>query len=98
MAAVPAGSIAERRVVIRLMPAGAVSMETAQPLEGLRWMQARRLKRLLDTGVVREASSGRYYLDAPALADHMTARVQRALIMLSIVVMLMGLAIYFWRP
>ena len=80
MAAVPAGVIAERRVVTRLMLANAVSADTATPLDGLRWVQARRLAKLVEAGVVRESQPGRYYLEIPALAERMTARRQRVAI------------------
>ena len=90
MVAPPVALIAERRVILRLMRAGAVSGETARPLDNLRWMQARRLKRLVDAGVVQEARPGRYYLNVPALADHMTARRQRAALLLVVVLALIA--------
>ena len=83
MSPVPAGLIAERRVVNKLMLANAVSAEAATPLDGLRWVQARRLRKLVDAGVVIEPQPGRYYLQIPALAERMTARRQRvAMLML----------------
>ena len=98
MAAVPAGAIAERRVIMRLLRSGAVSADTAAPLEGLRWIQQRRLQRLVDAGVVHEPHSGHYYLDPPALADHLTARRQAASLMLLLVVALMAALMYFGMP
>ena len=95
MVAVPAGLIAERRVVMRLMRADAVSAAAAQPLDGLRWLQARRLRRLLNKGVVVEAQPGRYYLNVPALADHMTARRHRAAVALALVIVLFALSMYY---
>jgi hypothetical protein len=92
--AVPAGAIAERRLIMRLLRAGAVSADTAAPLDGLRWIQARRLARLLAAGVVREAAPQRYYLEAPALADRLTARRRRALFLMLIVLALFGLGTY----
>ena len=80
---------------MRLMRAGAVSAATAQPLDGLRWPQERRLKRLLGRGVVHESQSGRYYLDPPALADDLTARRRRALFVAAVIVGMMGLLSYF---
>ena len=40
MVAVPVGAIAERRVIMRLMRAGAVSVETAHPLLTVRRQRA----------------------------------------------------------
>lgn len=77
------------------MLANAVSPENAAPLEDLRRLQARRLQRLIDAGVVRESQPGRYYLEIPALADRMTARRQRAAIMLLFVAATVALIAYF---
>jgi hypothetical protein len=74
MPPVPYGLIAERRLVDRLLRANAVTSSRAQPLELQRGIERRRLKRLLDSGVIREASPERYYLDAPALADRLASR------------------------
>ena len=95
MAAVPAGLIAERRVVNKLMLANAVSQENATSLDGLRWIQARRLAKLIDRGVVHEATPGRYYLDIPALAEHLTTRRQRAAILMLLLMAAMLVAMYF---
>jgi hypothetical protein len=94
MAAVPAGVIAERRVVNKLMLANAVSPDTATSLDGLRWLQARRLQRLIDAGVVSEQQPGRYYLDIPALAERMTARRQRVAILMLLAVAIMAISMY----
>jgi hypothetical protein len=95
MPAVPVGLIAERRVIMRLMRADAVSVANAQPLEGLRWLQARRLQRLIAKGVVRETSPGIYYLSAPDLAAHMTVRRHRAAVAMAIVLAFFALSAYF---
>ena len=97
MPAVPAGLIAERRVIMRLMRADAMSAANAQPLDGLRWLQARRLKRLLAKGVVRETSPGIFYLSAPDLAGHLTARRHRVAAAMTAVFALALLTIYFGR-
>ena len=95
MVAVNAGAIAERRVIMRLMRANAMSVEHSQPLDDLNWMQARRLQRLLNAGVVRQSQPGRYYLDAPSLADRLTSRRQRLAVLLFIVLAAMGAITYF---
>jgi len=79
---------------MRLMRADAVSAPTAQPLDGLRWLQARRLQRLLNKGVIVEAQPGAYYLNVPALADHLTARRQRAALALAVILALFALSMY----
>lgn len=95
MSPVPAGVIAERRVVTKMMLANAVSPDNATSLDGLRWLQARRLAKLIDKGVVRESQPGRYYLEIPAMAEHLTARRQRAAIAMLVVLMMMAVMAYF---
>lgn len=80
---------------MRLMRADAMTAANAQPLNGLPWFQARRLKRLLAKGVAREASPGNYYLSAPDLASHQTARRHRAAVAIVIVLVLFALTTYF---
>jgi hypothetical protein len=94
MAPVPAGVIAERRVVNKLMLANAVSPDTATSLDGLRWPQARRLQRLINAGVVNEVQPGRYYLDIPALAERITARRQRVAILMLLIVAMIAIGMY----
>ena len=83
---VPVGVIVERRLIERLLRAEALGPATAQPLSDLRWVERRRLGRLQDAGVVREGTPGRYYLDGPALADHLSRRRRRLLIAIVLVV------------
>ena len=91
MPVVPCGAIAERRLIERLLKADAVGAGTSQPLENLRWIEDRRLRRLIALGVVREAAAGRYYLYAPALAKRMASRRLRLLIaMLAVVAAFMA--------
>lgn len=80
---------------MRLMHADAVSAANAQPLDGLRWLQARRLARLVAKGVVREASPGRYYLSIPDLATHMTMRRHRVAVAMALVFVLFAVSAYF---
>jgi hypothetical protein len=96
--AVPVALIAERRVIARLMRANAVSPQHAHQLDGLRWIQARRLQRLLDAGVVLEPQPGRYYLDLPSLADRLESRRHRIAVFLAIVIGLMGVVLYWQTP
>ncbi len=79
------------------MHADAMSVQNAQQLDGLSWMQSRRLARLLNKGVIQEPQPGRYYLSAPALADHINARRHRAALLIVIVLVLMGVTMY-WIP
>jgi hypothetical protein len=67
----------------------------AQPLDGLRWAQARRLEHLRRINVVREASPGLYYLSAPDLADHLTTRRHRVAAVLLAVLILFGISSYY---
>jgi len=55
--------VISRRPANMLRRRGAISPETAQPLDDLKPGDRRRLDRLIATGVVREAAPGRYYHD-----------------------------------
>jgi hypothetical protein len=94
---VPVALIAERHVITRLLAADAVSAERAQTLHGLRWSQQRRLKRLLHEGVVRESRPGHYYVSAPDLAHHLSARRHRIAVSMLIVIAVFALVIYLSR-
>ena len=91
MPVIAAGAAAERRLIERLMRARAFTAADAQPLPDLRFLEARRLPRLIRAGVVREDTPGRYYLDGPALADRMLWR-RRLLAIVIVVIMLMMMA------
>ena len=83
---VPPGAIAERRLIERLMRARAFTPDSSQPLVDLRWVETRRLQRLLGKGIIREHAPGRYYLDGPALADRFAfLRVVRAIALIAVV-------------
>src|SRR5437899_2444048 len=76
----PAGLIAERRLIQRLLRSNAVAPAEAQPLADLRGAESGRLARLIGIGVVRESPPGRYYLSAPALLRALRdARVPHAI-------------------
>ena len=89
MPVIAAGAAAERRLIERLMRARAFTAADAQPLSDLRFLEARRLPRLIRTGVVREDTPGRYYLDGPALADRMQFRRRLLAIAITSVMLIM---------
>ena len=72
-----------RRLVHRLRRAGATTPDQACRLDGLSWLQARRLRRLLAAGAVREASPGMYYLNEVGLGAWRRGRLRRVLAVLS---------------
>ena len=85
--ALPAGMIAERRLIHRLLRANAVTPADALPLAELRAVESSRLTDLIGRGVVRESPPDRYYLDAPALGEYWFGiRRKRAILILAIVV------------
>jgi hypothetical protein len=89
---VPAGAIAERRLIDRLLRARAFTPDTSQPLTGLRWVEGRRLQRLIAKHVILEPQPGRYYLDGPALADrYASQRGARAVALIFVILVLMGM-------
>lgn len=93
---------AERRIRQDLLDAGAVSASAAVPLSTERSLRRKRLRRLIDAGAVREVEPGQYYLDEGEWTRYHHDRRRRALIAVSVVVALGGLAfavatIVSWR-
>ncbi|HEX8848389.1 MAG TPA: hypothetical protein VF761_02560 [Gemmatimonadaceae bacterium] len=82
--------IISRRPIDILRRRGAVSPETAQPLDDISAADRRRLERLMAQGLVREASPGRYYFDR---ATERARFRQRAPWLLGLVVLLLLLAV-----
>jgi hypothetical protein len=87
---VPAGAIAERRLIERLMRARAFSVADAQPLADLRRIERHRLPALIRAGVIREDAPGCYHLDGPALADWLNSRRRRMAIAIAAVLLITG--------
>ena len=79
-----------RRPANMLRRRGAITPETAQPLDDLKAGDRRRLDRLIATGVVREAAPGLYYHDVAA--DRARVRAKMPL-MIGLVVILAIIAL-----
>jgi hypothetical protein len=86
---VPPAAAAERRLIDRLLRANAMSPAAGVVVDNLRWVEQRRLAKLVMLGVIREEDGGRYYLFAPALADRLRSRRMRLVIAMMIVVLVM---------
>jgi hypothetical protein len=83
----PAGLIAERRLIQRLLRSNAVAPSEAQPLADLPEAERSRLAKLVRAGVVREAPPNRYYLSAPALGEYwFGVRRNRAILIVALVI------------
>ena len=67
---------ARRKVISHLMSHNAVSAEGAVPFDPPRRVQRRQLDRLLHAGVVERTTSGRYWLNIPAL-DQWRSRMRK---------------------
>ena len=65
---------AQRHVVNQLCDAGAVSSAAAQPLPGLRPIQARHLQKLVEAGVVYRVGADRYWVDEDKWAEYRRLR------------------------
>ncbi len=87
---------AERDIIEPLRAAGAVSPATAQPIAPLSGMAGRRFERLISAEVIRQASSGRYFLDEAEFAAY---RRRRRTVAITLVVMMIviGLAVMHWN-
>lgn len=80
---------AERRLIRRLRDAGATSPLRAYALGDLRWVQRRRLRRLLRVGAIREAHPGAYFLDESVYAEHRRVRWVRALVGVAVMLVIL---------
>jgi hypothetical protein len=92
----------DRRIRQDLTDAGATSADKAAPLTYRRSLQRRRLERLIGVGAVQVVADGRYYLDAVGWTRYRSDRRRRALIAVSVVFALGGMAfavatLVFWR-
>ena len=95
MSVIAAGAIAERRLIDRLLRARAFTPDSSVPLTDLRWLESRRLQRLLGKGVIREHAPGRYYLDGPALADRFAfLRVARIIALIVVILAAMAMVVF----
>jgi hypothetical protein len=79
----------------RFQEAGAVSPETARSLEQVGCRDSRMFQRLVRREVIRQAATGKYYLDVEAAQVFRKARRERALNALLIVLVLAVVLIYF---
>jgi hypothetical protein len=87
----PYGAIAERRIIHQLLRANAVTPSGASSIQLHRAIDHRRLRRLLDRGVMVEATAGHYFLDAPKFAEYAEAGRHRVVIA-ALTVIAVGLA------
>jgi hypothetical protein len=84
-------SRAERRLIDGLRRAGAVHAGAARPLEP-RGLQVGRLERLVEAGVILEASPGVYYVDEIAYQRY---RQSKRLGLLAVVAAVLLVALFF---
>lgn len=88
----------ERQVVDDFRAAGALTPSTAQSYAALGFGEARAIKRLHDSAVIREASPGLYYLDEEVWIAVRHNRRRRGIIVASILALIfLGLAVGFLK-
>ena len=88
--------VVTRRPANMLRRRGAITAETAQPLDDLKERDRQRLDRLIAAGVVREAAPGRYYYDLAAER----ARVRRKmpwLVALMVILAIVAIALGWYN-
>lgn len=83
---------AEARIHRQLVDARALTAETAIQLSLRRSMDRRRLDGLVHGGAVRVAANDRHFLDSDGWGHYQRNRRRRALLALSVVVALLGIA------
>lgn len=84
---------AEARIHRQLVDAGALSAESAIPLSPSRPLERRRLQGLIRGSAVRLDVNGRHFLDADGWSAFQRSRRQRALLAMSVVAALIGIAL-----
>ncbi len=83
--------VAERRVCERLLRANAVWPGSGRQLDNLRAGERRALRRLVESGVIRDEGEGRFYLYAPAYVALRSHRRQRILLVLLFAILALAL-------
>ena len=78
---------AERRIVERLRESDATSPAKAQPLPDLRWIEERRLHRLVAAGAIQETSNGSYFVNESVLDAYLQQRRGRVFAVLGAAVL-----------
>jgi hypothetical protein len=84
---------AEARIYRQLADAGAFTAESAIELSLRRSFDKRRLQGLIRGGAVYETANGRHFLDTDGWTKHHENRRRRALLALSIIAALFGVAV-----
>jgi hypothetical protein len=79
----------ERRLVRELRRSGALSPDTAAPLDVTMALRRWRLSRLMSQGVIRETSPGLHYLDEGGWKAYGRQRRKRVLIAVGTVIVLL---------
>ena len=83
------GARAERHLVERLESAVAYDAASAAPLDSLGRIERRRLRRLIDRGIVVEATPGRFYVHRELWTARHSARHTVLLVVIAVVVLLL---------
>ena len=97
-AAIAIMRLKEREVVEDFRAAGALTPSTAQSYAAMGFGEARAMKRLHDSAVIRETSPGLYYLDEEVWIAVRRIRQRRALIIGSVLILIfLGLAMGFLK-
>ena len=97
-AAIAVMRLKESQVVDDFRAAGAVTPSTAQSYAAMGFGEARAMKRLHDSAVIREASPGLYYLDEEVWIAVRRNRRRRGVVIGSVLALiLLGLAVGFLK-
>ncbi len=94
-AAAAAVAVARRRVLGYFFERNAVTPDHAVPFMTERRLQQRQFERFCRNGVIREGKPGAYYVDVPRWNEWQHGLHKRAKIALLIVLLVMGVALWF---
>ena len=90
--------VVARRPINLLRKRGAVSPETAQPIDDLSASDRRRFEQWKAQGIIREAAPGRYYYDHAAERARARKRMPWLIGLIVVLLVVMLVLLYFARP
>lgn len=86
-----------KKLINSFRNSGTNSPKTAKTLEDLNIHPRRMFRRLLNRGVINEASAGRYYLNETNLDEYRQGRRIRVMIIIGILILLFLMGVFVFK-